>query len=105
MSFFEAYKNGCIVRVKLAPNAARCGFGEVFTDADGEMYVKAYITVAPEKGKANKELIKMLSKELEISKQKVEIISGQTSHLKRLFLSVDLTEALAQKLSKLAKEN
>ncbi|MFC1616033.1 DUF167 domain-containing protein [Patescibacteria group bacterium] len=37
---------------------------------------------APEKGKANAELIKFLSKNLGISKSQISIISGKTDQLK-----------------------
>ena len=105
MSFFEPYKTGCVVRIKLTPNAAFCGFGGLFANADETTYLKAYLTTAPEKGKANKELIKMLAKELQISKQSIELISGATVHLKKLYLQTPLTPQLTEKLHNLIKED
>jgi hypothetical protein len=52
-----------------------------------ETHVKIRIKGAPEKGKANKELIKFLAKIFDIGSSRVEIRSGETSKTKRIFLS------------------
>jgi len=41
--------------------------------------IKAYVTAVPINGKANKELFKLLSKELGINKSRISIIRGETS--------------------------
>jgi len=43
-------------------------------------YLKAYLTVVPEKGKANKKLIEILSETMNISKSRISIIKGDKSH-------------------------
>ena len=43
---------------------------------------KAWVTVAPEKGKANQEVIKLLAKYFQVAKSKVKIISGKTAKIK-----------------------
>ena len=43
---------------------------------------KIKVTTLPEKGKANERVIELLSKELDIKKQCIRIISGQTSSRK-----------------------
>lgn len=101
--FFEPGKDGFFIRIKLTPNASSCGFGELFVYADGAVYLKAGVTVAPEKGKANKELIKMLAKELEISKQSIELVSGATTHYKKFYVALPLTVQLQNKLNDLVK--
>ncbi len=105
MSFFEPYKEGYLLRIKLAPNASKNAFGaDVFVDADGKEYLKAGVTAVPEKGKANKEIIKMLSKSMKIAVSHFEIISGQTEHLKKIFISPPLDSDIEQKLLSLKKE-
>ncbi len=52
------------------------------TDDTGEQTIKIRIKAVPEKGKANEELIKFLSKELSISKDQITIISGKSTQLK-----------------------
>jgi len=93
------------MRIKLTPNASCCGFGGLFANADGKAYLKVGITTAPEKGKANQDLIKMLAKELQISKQSISLVSGTTNHLKKLFVDLPLTADLQNKLNNLVKES
>lgn len=105
MCFWESDKDGCLLRIKLTPNASFCGFGELWTAADGLSYLKAYVTVVPEKGKANAELLKLLAKKLNISKSCLQIVSGETDHLKKIMLKTDLMANLQDKLKHLIKEN
>ncbi|MCK4799538.1 DUF167 domain-containing protein [Candidatus Parcubacteria bacterium] len=44
--------------------------------------LKVYLTAVPIDGKANKELIKLLSKELNINKSKISIIKGEKNKKK-----------------------
>lgn len=105
MSFFEPYKDGYLLRIKLSPNASRSAFGaEVFTDSAGKEYLKASVTVVPEKGKANRELLKMLASELKLSGSNLEVIGGQTDHLKKIYIKTPLSEDFEQKLLLLRKE-
>ena len=105
MSFFEPYKEGYVLRIKLAPNASKNAFGaDVFVSADGKEYLKACVTAVPEKGKANKEIIKMLSKSLKIAASHFEIISGQTEHLKNIYINTSLNPNIEQKIISLKKE-
>lgn len=105
MSFFEPCKNGYLLRIKLTPNANKNALGGgVFLDANGNEYLKATVTATPEKGRANKELLKMLAKSLKIAGSSLEIISGQTDHLKKILIDVSLSESLEQQLVSLKKE-
>jgi uncharacterized protein (TIGR00251 family) len=45
---------------------------------------KVWVTVVPEKGKANKEVIKLLAKYFQVSKNQVEIVGGQTTRIKMI---------------------
>ncbi len=45
---------------------------------NGEQLMRVYVTSVPEDGKANKEVIKLLSKELKIPKSSIKIIKGKT---------------------------
>ncbi len=48
--------------------------------------IKIRIKAAPEKGKANAELIKFLSKQYGLPKEKISIISGSTDRTKLIKL-------------------
>ena len=56
------------------------------TDDSGEPTIKIRIKAIPEKGRANAELIKFLSNELNIPKDKITIISGKSTPLKLIRL-------------------
>ncbi len=60
----------------------RSSKSEIVGEHDGDLKVK--LSSPPVDGKANKELIKILSKELKIVKSNIEIISGETSKTKQI---------------------
>ncbi len=43
---------------------------------------KVWVTVVPEKGRANQEVIKLLAKYFQVAKSQVEILSGKTAKVK-----------------------
>ena len=64
--------------------------------------LRCYLKSAPEKGLANKELIKEVARILSITQQDVEIVSGATRRNKRL--KVNLALSLDQLLAILGIE-
>lgn len=54
----------------------------VVEEDDGAYRYRIYVTTVPEDGKANKEVIKLLAKELGVSKSSLSIVRGQTSRQK-----------------------
>jgi uncharacterized protein len=70
------------LRIKVIPKSVKNEIVEIMEDAEGEQTIKIRIKAIPEKGKANAELIKFLSKELEVHKEKISILSGKTEQLK-----------------------
>mgnify|MGYP001608505036 CR=1 FL=1 len=70
------------LRIKVLPKSPKNEITEIMKDESGEETIKIRIKAAPEKGKANAELIKFLSKELNISKENISIISGKSTTLK-----------------------
>ena len=63
---------------------------------DGMLKVK--VSAAPEKGKANQCLIKFLAKKLDVKKNAVNIIRGQTSPVKGVRVSGISIDTLLEKL-------
>ncbi|NGX44741.1 MAG: hypothetical protein K1060chlam3_00916 [Candidatus Anoxychlamydiales bacterium] len=63
--------------------------------------LKIRIKASPEKGKANKELIRFIAKSLSIAQSRISIISGHTSRLKKLQIEgiskKDLTQVIVNK--------
>lgn len=74
----EIFNKSGYYRIKVIPN-------QPLTEYRGQMddnTVKIALAAPAEKGKANKELIKFLSTELEISREQIKISSGLTSRIK-----------------------
>ena len=60
-------------------NLNQLGLGFKNKNTDNLPELKVYLTAVPVDGKANKELIRLLSKKLNISKGKIDIIKGKKS--------------------------
>lgn len=63
--------------------------------------LKIAITAAPEKGKANKAIVKLLSRLLKIPKNSIKIVSGETSSRK----IIEIEGVSSGLIKKLVKEN
>ncbi|MFA5820855.1 MAG: DUF167 domain-containing protein [Candidatus Gracilibacteria bacterium] len=66
------------LRVKVIPKSATNEVSEILADGTIKIRLKA----VPERGKANAELIKFLSKELKIATEQISIISGKSERIK-----------------------
>jgi len=66
------------LRIKVLPKSSKNEVIEIMEDETIKIRIKA----VPEKGKANAELIKFLSKELNVDKSRISILSGKTEQLK-----------------------
>ena len=84
-ALFELVPTGLAFRVRLTPKAGSNLIDGVLLGPDGEV-LKVRVTAVPEKGKANKALIKLLAKETGIAGGRFEVISGTTSRKKRLLV-------------------
>lgn len=104
MTFVEEHSLGYLLKIKLTPNAVFCGFKGVYTDANGSAFLKAYVHAVAEKGKANKELIGLLSKTLKVSKSSFEIVCGQTDHMKRILVKTVRNPQILQEIVMLGEE-
>lgn len=65
--------------IKVKPNSKR---QEIQTADDGSLVIR--LTSPPVDGKANAELIKLLSKEYRVPKSRIAIATGTTARLKRV---------------------
>ncbi len=81
MLHLEPHADGTILPVRAQPGARR---NEIRGVQDGQL--KVCVTQSPERGKANKALIELLSKSLRLKKSQIELLSGETSHQKRFLV-------------------
>lgn len=81
--FFKINKNK--IEIKVIPNA---NSDRIVISKEQDSYqVRVYITVTPEDGKANKQVVKLLAKELNIPKTKIDIIKGLKSRNKTIAIN------------------
>ncbi len=74
-------EDGIVVSVRVQPNASKDRLVGEYAEQ-----LKIAVTVAPEKGKANKAVIKVLSKWLGVKSSDIQIISGETSRNKKVLI-------------------
>lgn len=86
--------NGAITfTAKIVPRASK---SEIVGELDGALKIR--ISAPPVAGAANKELIKLLSKTLGVSKSAIVILSGETSKIKQICIDNLSSKAFLAKL-------
>jgi len=78
---------GVLLPVQAQPGARRDG---ITGEHDGRL--KVACTQAPEKGKANKALIKVIAGALQLKRSQIQLHSGETAS-KKMFLITDIAAA------------
>lgn len=96
--YYEQTTAGYILRVRVTPNASRCSIGGIFTDSNNQDFLKISLNSVPEKGRANQELIKLLSKHLNQSKSSFSIINGETERYKKILFQTKPTPTIDEQL-------
>lgn len=81
MSWYKIVDDGVMINVKASPRSSRSG-----VDFGSEDALKVRLKSAPVDGKANKELVSVLSEVFDIPKSRVLFMSGETGKTKRLLL-------------------
>jgi len=76
MAEFEHLADGRQFTVRVTPKAARNSV-ETCTDKIADLRVR--VTVVPEAGKANREVIKLLAKALGVPKTRLHLVRGETA--------------------------
>ena len=60
----------------MTPKSASARIGEVGEDASGRRFLRVHVREAPEKGKANGAVIKLIAKAWGLPKSGIEVVSG-----------------------------
>ncbi len=76
--------------VRLSPKASANRIDAVSSDGADSYLIRAKVTAAPEKGKANAALIALLAKSWGIRGSAIEIVQGETDRNKILVIDDDL---------------
>lgn len=76
-----ADKKELYLAFKVHPSSSKTSVKEMILSEDGE-FIKIDIAAAPERGKANRELIRFLAEEFKIKSENIKIISGASDKIK-----------------------
>lgn len=79
---YNAQTKAATIRLKVHASA-RENMIHGFVEVAGEQLLKVSVNAAPENGKANKAIIKLLSKKLGLKQNQMEIIKG-TTHIYKI---------------------
>ena len=86
---FARVRDGVTVAVRVAPRAARASIGETVADANGVRAIKVSVTAAPEGGKANDAVIRLLAKAWRVPKTSLSVVSGAAGRRKTILAAGD----------------
>lgn len=87
MNYLRSLKGGESLKIRVMPKAS-ANKVVVEEQADGGYLIRVYVTVVPEDGKANKEVIKLLAKEMKVAKSSLSIVQGLKSRDKVVRIGV-----------------
>ncbi len=81
-SFIRAHETGTYLSIKVQPRASRNEIGEPLGD---ELKIK--VTAPPVDSAANQAVIELLAKQFKVGRGSVQIVRGQTSKHKTIFIT------------------
>lgn len=84
---FEPAGDGIRVHLRVAPRASRNGITGTMPGADGRTRLKVSVTAAPEGGRANAAVMKLLARAWGVPKSSLEVVAGATDRNKVLLVS------------------
>lgn len=92
----QTHAEGVVLPVRAQPGARS---SSIRGEQQGAL--KVAVTQVAEKGKANKAVIELVSKALGLRRSQIELLSGPTSHDKRLLIREITLAELQEKLASL----
>jgi len=91
-TFIGAATGGVVLKIVVAPKASREGLEGLRDQADGGQALRVAVNAAPEGGKANAAVIKLLAKSWRLPKSAFSIRAGATGRRKTIFIEGDAIE-------------
>jgi uncharacterized protein (TIGR00251 family) len=88
-------KGAAALKVKVIPGAGRNEISGIEMHGPHGACVKVRVTAAPEKGKANKEVIKLIARAVGLPATSISVVVGETSRTKVLRFAGDPQEHMA----------
>ena len=93
---FRTTEGGVAVALRLTPKASANRIRGIEKQADGAFVLKAAVTAAPEGGKANAALLKLLARAWKLPKTSLSVVSGATSRRKVVHVAGDPADLLVK---------
>ncbi|HLB81148.1 MAG TPA: DUF167 family protein [Dongiaceae bacterium] len=84
---FATAAEGIRVRVRVSPRAGRDRIDGLAVDPDGGAALKVAVTAAPEGGKANAALVRLLAREWDVAKSAITVAGGAAGRRKTLHVA------------------
>lgn len=78
--------------LRVTPKAAKERIKGTVDDADGQTRLRVYVTAAPENGKANRAVLALLAKALQLPKSDLSILQGKTDRDKMVAIASDIPD-------------
>lgn len=101
---FRAVAGGVLVAVRLTPKAGRARVGPVVAGVDGSGVLKVAVTEAPEKGKANAALFRLLAKSWRLPKSAITVARGAADRNKILRIEGATAALMATLMKEIADD-
>jgi len=83
----RAVADGVLVELRVTPKSAGDRLAGFYRGADGRVALAVRVGAAPDKGKANKAVIEVLSRALGLPKSSLSIVAGETDRHKTVLIS------------------
>lgn len=100
--------DGIALSVRLQPKASRDAVEGIVTLSDGSVSLKARVRALPEKGEANKALIRLLAKTLGMARRDLDVTAGAKDRNKTVRIAgnpEDIARVLNERLRGLDMES
>ena len=81
-----------MLAIRVTPRSAKPGIGGWRAGADGRDELEVRVAEAPADGAANEAVVKLLAKELGVSRAEVRIVAGAASRHKRVAIPFEMEE-------------
>ena len=93
---FSITSDGVLVAIRLTPKASQNRILGLDVRDDGSVFLKAAVTAVPEKGKANKALLKLLSQSWGVGMRRLNLIRGDKDRYKTTLVSGEANQLIEQ---------
>ena len=84
---FAPASRGVRIALRVRPGAGRDRIGDIRLEADGRAVLRIAVNAAPEDGRANDAVVRLLAKEWGVARGALEVVTGAKSRRKTLHLA------------------